>query len=81
MNGEASFEHVVHVQIVECFLFMDLSQHAVDDAVVLHPEDFHLSAGDGGLQTLAQVANDFAAFVDDFEPPLGSSRREFDNAA
>ena len=80
MNGEASFEHVVHVQIVECFLFMDLSQHAVDDAVVLYPENFHLGAGNRSLQAFTQVANDFSAVVNDFEPALGVGRRQFNDA-
>ncbi len=81
MDSEAPFEHVVHVQIVECFLFMDLSQHAVDDAVVLYPENFHLGAGNRCLQALTQVANNLSAVVDDFEPALGVRCRQFKDAA
>ena len=38
MNSEASFEHVVHIQILKCFLFMALLKHAIDDAIVPYPE-------------------------------------------
>ena len=84
MDGEASFEHVVHVQIVERFLFMDLPQNAVDDAVVLYPENFHLGAGNSCLQALTQVANDLNTVVNDFEPgpSIGVVRcRQFKDAA
>ena len=81
MNGEASFEHIIHIQVVECFFFMDLPQHAADDAVVLYPENFHPGAGNRSIQTLTQVSNDLVALVYDFEPDLGASWRQFEDAA
>ena len=72
MSGKASRKHLVCVQIIQTFLFMALLQHAVDDALVLDPEDGHLAAGNRCLQTLAQVADEFGPVVNDFESGPGS---------
>ena len=81
MHDEASFEHIVYVQIIKSFLFMDLSQHSVNDAVVLYSKDFHLGAGNSSLQAVTQVADNLIAFVDNFQPALGAGCRQLEDTA
>ena len=57
MHGEASCEHIIDVQIIKRFFFVDLSQDPVEDAGVLYPENFHLAAGKSCLQAVTQVAD------------------------
>ena len=81
MYGEASFEHVVYSQIIKCFLFLNLSQHSVDNSVVLHPQNFYLSIRGGSIQTLAQVANNLVTLVNYLKPRPGAGRRQLEDTA
>jgi len=81
MDSQAAFEHLVRAQIIERLLVMHLPQHALDDTVVFHPQNFHAGAVDGGIQAHAQIAHDLQALVNNFEPRPGIGGRQFENAA
>ena len=68
MGIETAGKHFVNVEVVQCFFRLCPFQHTVDDALVADADDVQHGAFNSAFQPIAQVADDFGAFVDDFQP-------------
>ena len=65
---------------MQCFFRLCPFQHTVDNALVADADDVQPGAFDSAFQLLAQVADDFGAFVDDFQPDVFVLRSQFADA-
>src|SRR5690606_21522072 len=65
---EAALEHLLLIQLVQRLLFVHPAQHPIADTAVLDPQYLHGAALGGLVQTLAQVADDLLALIDDLQP-------------
>lgn len=68
VGGETALKHLVYVQRIQRVGIVIPFQGAFHDPGVLDAQDFHVRSRRKRFDPVAEIADEFAARIDDFEP-------------